>query len=489
MTDGPPGSRLPSSTVRALSIGHGGMSVLINLPNILLVYFYLPPQDAGLPPLITDRTLFLVVNAIVLVAAFGRVLDAVTDPLIALWSDRSRHRLGRRIPFMRWGAVPAAIGVFALFFPPVLARSGWNILWLVGVQAVLFVALTAYVTPAFALVADLGRTQTERLDLTTWTTVAWSTGIVVAALTPVAADGFAAIDGVTTLRAWQMAVGVVVTLAAIAMLVPTLVIDERSQARSEPASVPFSDIRRIVLGNRYFRYYLAADLAYFTGLIIVQTGLLYYLTVLLRLSESVTAPLLGVMVIGAMILYPLVNTYAKRFRSRPLVVGAFVLSALVFVLIGFLGRYPIPPFAQALVMVILLAPAFSVLSVIPGWILSDIAEQSARATGLATAGMFFAARTFLQKAAQTIGVVLFAALTTLGRDVGDDLGIRLSAGAGFVLYAVAAVVFSRFDEDGLIAELNGPPGGSKNTQSNTEVSSPRSIPQSVYVTDTQKLEK
>jgi GPH family glycoside/pentoside/hexuronide:cation symporter len=60
--------------------------------------------------------------------------------------------------------------------------------------------------------------------------------------------------------------------------------------------------------------------------------------------------------------------------------------------------------------------------------------------------MFFASRTLMQKFGQTTGVVSFAMLTTLGRDVGDDLGIRLSGLVGFVLCFVAAVVFSRYQE-------------------------------------------
>lgn len=35
---------LPKKVVIGLSVGHGGMSILINLLGILLVFFYLPPE-------------------------------------------------------------------------------------------------------------------------------------------------------------------------------------------------------------------------------------------------------------------------------------------------------------------------------------------------------------------------------------------------------------------------------------------------------------
>ena len=69
--------------------------------------------------------------------------------------------------------------------------------------------------------------------------------------------------------------------------------------------------------------------------------------------------------------------------------------------------------------------------------------------------MFFAARTLMQKLGQTLGIVVFAALTTFGRNPGDDLGIRLSGVAGFVLCLLAGIVFIRYGERKLLTELQG----------------------------------
>ena len=452
--DATPAHRLPRSVVVGLSAGHGGMSILINLLGILLVFFYLPPESAGLPQLVTDATFLVVLNAIVLVAAAGRIADAVTDPLIAVFSDRSTHPRGRRIPFMTASAVPAALLTALMFIPPLTRLSGWNIVWLLGVQLLLYIALTAYVTPAFSLVADLGRTPAERLDLATWTSVAWAGGIVVAATTPFLSTVFAD-AGLATVRAWQVAVGVVCAIAAVLMLVPRFTIDERVWAvRDAPGQAPFRESLRRVFGNRFFRFYVAADLAYFCGLMIIQTGLLYYVTVLLELDEELTGPLLLLMVVVAMILYPIVNSIAKKHSGKKLVVFAFAIAACDFVGVIFLGRYPFPNWLEAVLLIVIFSIPFAILSVIPGWILTDIAEHSARTTGEASAAMFFAARTFMQKVSQTIGVILFALLTSFGRDIGDDLGIRLSGLAGVVLYGIAAVLFLGYDENRLRSELD-----------------------------------
>ncbi len=443
---------IPRKVIIGLSTGHGGMSILINLLGILLVFFYLPPADVGLPQLVTDATFFVVLNAIVVIAAAGRLTDAITDPLIAMYSDRSGHPLGRRIPFMTWSAVPAAVATMLMFIPPVGSESGWNIIWLLGVQVVLYVALTAYVTPAFSLVADLGRTPAERLDLATWSSVSWAVGIVIAAMTPGISAAFEAL-GMTTVRAWQAAVVLVCTIAAIAMLVPRFTIDEPRWARSEPSSQPLRQSIATVMSSPFFRFYLAADFAYFCGLMIIQTGLLYYVTVLLELPEIWSSALLLVMVVVSMVLYPIVNRQAKKRSGKRLVIFAFAVSSVTFFGVVFLGRFPAPSVVQAVVLIALFSIPFAILSVLPGWILTDIAEHSARTTGEATAAMFFAARTFMQKISQTVGVILFALLTSFGRDIGDDLGIRLSGLAGVVLYGLAAWLFRNYDEDRLQAEL------------------------------------
>jgi GPH family glycoside/pentoside/hexuronide:cation symporter len=106
-------------------------------------------------------------------------------------------------------------------------------------------------------------------------------------------------------------------------------------------------------------------------------------------------------------------------------------------------------------LILLLAIPLAFLGVLPNAVLADIADYDARQTGEQREGMFFAARTLMQKFGQTFGVVSFAMLITLGRDVGDDLGIRLSGVVGFVLCAAAGVIFARYKESVVTAEGGG----------------------------------
>ena len=77
------------------------------------------------------------------ITAFGRIFDAVTDPMIASLSDRCRSKDGRRIPFMRAAAVPFALACILTFWSPVNGESWINagFLFLMLAFALLYYAI------------------------------------------------------------------------------------------------------------------------------------------------------------------------------------------------------------------------------------------------------------------------------------------------------------------------------------------------------------
>ncbi len=444
---------LPLRKQLGYAVGQLGWSILINVVSLELVYFYLPPGGSGIPVRITQVAYFGVLSAITLIAASGRLLDAFIDPAVAGFSDRSRHRRGRRIPFMAAGAAPAAFFLVLMFLPPVASQSGWNIVWLVATQLLFYTAFSIYVTPYFALLPELGRTPNERLNLSTWISVTYALGIVIAAQTPGVADLLQeGLNLSSRLVAIQCAVGAMGLLAVVLMLVPVLSIDEKTYCAAEPSTVSPMEALRTTFRNRHFDYYVVAAFSYFMGLTIINTGLLYYVTVLLRQEEALVGALLAAMVVLSFVFYPAVNLLAKKVGKKVLVVLSFLTMSLVFFGIFFLGRFPIPDGTQAYLLILSYSLPLSFLSVLPNAILADIAEHDALSTGQPKEGMFFAANTLSQKFGQTFGILVFAGLTVLGKDPGDDLGIRLSGLAGFVLCLIAGLVFLRYDEAKVLRE-------------------------------------
>jgi GPH family glycoside/pentoside/hexuronide:cation symporter len=88
------------------------------------------------------------------------------------------------------------------------------------------------------------------------------------------------------------------------------------------------------------------------------------------------------------------------------------------------------------------------LNILPNAILAEIIEKDTLDTASNKEGIYFAVRYFFVKIAQTFGMALFAMFLLYGKDVGNDLGIRLSGILGFVLCLTAALIFTRFKEKG-----------------------------------------
>jgi GPH family glycoside/pentoside/hexuronide:cation symporter len=97
-------------TVIQYSLPQFGVGLLTTMLDNYLIYFYQPSSASGLPTLITQGYVFLgVLTVIGFIKAAGHVIDAVTDPLVAGMSDKSKNKNGRRIPYMKAFAVPFAL--------------------------------------------------------------------------------------------------------------------------------------------------------------------------------------------------------------------------------------------------------------------------------------------------------------------------------------------------------------------------------------------
>ena len=106
------------------ALGQFGWSLLSGVVSNWMVYYYTGSPDAQNPNTgifasgITQEPILFKLTLFGLVLAAGRIFDAITDPLIAGWSDRCTNKKGRRIPFLRAMAVPFSLCMIGLFALP-----------------------------------------------------------------------------------------------------------------------------------------------------------------------------------------------------------------------------------------------------------------------------------------------------------------------------------------------------------------------------------
>ena len=162
---------LTKGKIWLFAIGQFGWALLSGLIGSWLVSFYLPSDEAiasGQTILIPQgRVILGLLTVIGGVTALGRVFDAITDPLVASLSDKCKSKDGRRIPFLKWAALPFAITTVLVFWAPfdASAASGslLNSIWVCVMVLAYYFCITLYCTPYTALYSEITHTEKERM--------------------------------------------------------------------------------------------------------------------------------------------------------------------------------------------------------------------------------------------------------------------------------------------------------------------------------------
>ena len=231
-----PAAKLPFKKQLSYACGMIGWSIMTNIIIVMLPYFYLPPSTSGLTPLVPQLLLFGVLNIMSVIAASGRFVDAVFDPFIASLSDKSNHRQGRRIPFMKWAILPAILFCGLTFCPLVRGESITNAIWLTFTLVFFFMGATTYIIPYNALLPELAETAAEKVKLSSFQQVGFVIGIIISALVNNFADLVQRFFHVTNRdSAVQFTIWGLCVFAGLIMLVPVIAIDEKKYSSGKPS--------------------------------------------------------------------------------------------------------------------------------------------------------------------------------------------------------------------------------------------------------------
>lgn len=438
------------------AVGQLGWSMLSGVVTSWLVYFYQPSDDVvskGQTLFLPQGAVFIGLTIIGLIAAIGRIFDAVTDPWIAGKSDRCRSRLGRRIPFMRAAAVPLGIVTVLVFFSPVNFTSPVNGIFLLVMDLLFYLFMTIYCTPFNALIPELGRTQEARINVSTYISFTFIIGTATAYLLPNIAGAFEGSVGYT----WSMRIAVMIlsAIGVICMLIPAFAIRESDYADTTPSETTAFRSLAKTFKNHEFQKFVGSDVLYWIALTLFQTGFPFYITVLMKLPDSMSFILFALMTGVSVLFYAPVNGLAKKYGKKRLVTIAFIFFACVFLLTSVCGLFGISGMVWGLLIAILGGIPMAVLGILPQAIVADIAEADGKTTGENRQGMFYAARTFAFKLGQSVAMLLFTSLALIGS---NGFGYRVTAIVAAVLCLMGGIVLFSYNENKVLGIISKDPG-------------------------------
>lgn len=250
------------------------------IPGSILVFFLLffLTNVAGLNPALAGAVLLV-----------GKVWDALNDPLVGWLSDRTRSRLGRRYPWMLWGAVPMGLCFVLQWWVPPLSSQVGLFGYYSAIAFLFYAASTAVVVPYSTLAAELTRHYDERTSLVSFK-AAFSIGSSIVGLI-LAQLIFATIADPRQKYLLMSAIcGSLATLAVFLCVWGTYrrfreVESERALV-ARPTAPPFWWQVRVAFSNRPFLYVVGIYVCSWLGLQVTAAMLPYFVVNWMGLPEQ-----------------------------------------------------------------------------------------------------------------------------------------------------------------------------------------------------------
>ncbi len=353
---------------------------------------------------------------------------------------------------MKYAALPLSLATVLVFWSPVSKTSFVNAVFLFIMVMAYYFSITAYCTPYNALIPELGHDQKERLNISTVISFTFIAGTAVAYLAPTIWGML--VPALGRVNAIRVTFTVMAAVAFVCMEVPVLTIKEKEYVNTVPNSDGAFGSLAATFRNREFRKFVGSDIFYWIAITMFQTGLPFFTTSLLKLPESMTTVYFVGMTALSLIFYVPINKLTPKFGKKKLILVAFGIFCLAYLYTGCLGKMGfLSPTVQGLILTVAAALPMAIFGILPQAVVADIAQSDALTTGKNREGMFYAARTFAFKMGQSVSMLIFTAVSTIGTSTG--VGYRIAAFGAAALCFIGAVIFLFFNEkkiDGIITK-------------------------------------
>ncbi len=425
--------------------------------NNYLIYFYQPTQKSGIPVLITQGNIFLgILTVIGLIKALGHVIDAVSDPLVASLSDKSKNKRGRRIPYMQMYAIPFAVSALLIFWSPsqnLMFNNIWLAIWIWAY----FVFYTLYMIPHGALLPEMVTDEKMLVDTYTFHSLFFVVGSMLGYATPAIVSGMKSALGLEPIMAWRYTFLVFAIIGVILLLIPALAIKEKDYVSSVRPTVSLGKSLKHAFKNKHFVLVTLGQLFEGTGMGFFQACIMYYITELMGIPESKSIIIMATSIVGSLCLYPLINKWSKtKGKKMPMIVGCITFTVAEFLICS----VDVFPKGHELLVAILFALfvslPFAVLNILPSSMMADVIQYDTIKTGINQEGTFSAAKSFVTKLGISLAMMIVPSLVNIGAS-GDNhvgkQGLLLSAIVGGLFTLVSVVIYAFYNEKEVLGTI------------------------------------
>ena len=377
--------------------------------TFFLLFFY--SNVIGLSPGLASLAIFIAL-----------MVDAFTDPLMGIISDRTRHRFGRRHPYFLLGMIPMGLSYFMLFS----IQTSWELsqqylfLWMLTFTMLTRLGMTIFEVPHRSLGSEMSRSYTERTSIfATRELLGWMGGLFNAflAYTIFFKDTPDYMPGTKNPEPWiyyGMTGATIMCLSVLVTYFGTLKYRDNSQIDITTLNLRliFNQIF-IALKNRSF-------LIFFFGylFIAVSWGMgsslqIYMNTYFWEFKSIMLASYLGIYVLSTISAFLLVPALVKVIEKRTILLFAIMFAALIppipiFLFInGFLpasGTWNL--FYATIPFVYVGNTCLSSSAIIRESMLGDISDEVELDSKIGQQGLMFASSSLIGKLNTGLGILM-----------------------------------------------------------------------------------
>ncbi|AUS06875.1 MFS transporter [Pseudotamlana carrageenivorans] len=371
--------------------GDAAVNVVISSMFLIITFFYtdvfgLKPKDMAV--------LFLLV----------RLIDAITDPLMGLITDKVSTKWGRYRHYFLFLAVPFGISVFLTFSTPDFDYAG-KMIYAYVTYIFVTIMFTSVTIPYISLIGVLTSDPKERLSANGYRLFfAKIAAFLVSIVVPILAEKLGKDD---IGKGYQLAMGIMALLGTALLLFCFFTTKERVAHKVEDK--PLKEQFKLLIKNGQWTLLFGVCFFGTVGYVIRNSVAIFYAKYFLGGDASVQSTFMATGVTAAILAMPASTYITKRyckvklFRWSQLAVGVISLIMLLFVKPGDIMIAYVLYFILSFV-VDLHAPVF--WSAIAEAVDYGHAESGKRVSGLSFGGISFAQKFGMGIAGAVVGYLL-----------------------------------------------------------------------------------
>lgn len=299
----------------AYGLGDTASNIVFQTVMLFLTFFY--TDIFGISPAFVG-TMFLAV----------RCIDAITDPLMGAFADRTQSKYGKFRPYLLWFALPFGVISVLAFTTPDFSETG-KMIYAFVTYTLLMMVYTAINIPYCALGAALTADPQERVSVQSYRFVfAFIGGVLVSACTLPLVAYFGQGDNA---KGYQLTILAMSILGVIMFLICFYGTKERVIPPKEHTGTYLQNFKVLWLNDQW-RVLALATLCLMSGFVLRTTLAIYYIKYYLLMPDSISLIItLGMFgsIIGCIIAQPLAKKFSKikLYIAIQLLAGALCVAS------------------------------------------------------------------------------------------------------------------------------------------------------------------